>query len=203
MVIAVAALAAGAAAGWFGHQARAKAQLKAESSPAAAGSAGPCGAWQEKICGETGGERSAACQQAKAATELLTPGTCETALTTMPATHRENQSRTRDLRQPGHEAVQRSAEGLRCVRDGEGAHPELPIRSLQGHARSIRSGVGSAEDDRSNRAEERWAAVDRQAAPPGGMPHGGPPGAMPHGGPPGGATPHGGPPGTAPKAPAH
>lgn len=88
LMFAVVALAAGAAAGWFGHVAQAKAMLRADSVPAAAGSAagsGPCGAWEKQIC-KGGGDESAACQQAKSATELLTPSTCEAALGSMPAT---------------------------------------------------------------------------------------------------------------------
>ena len=88
VMFAVLALAAGGAAGWFGHVAQAKAMLRADSAPAAAGSAagsGPCGAWEKQIC-KGGGDESAACQQAKGATELLTPSTCEAALGSMPAT---------------------------------------------------------------------------------------------------------------------
>lgn len=87
-LVGVAALAVGAAGGWFGHQARANAAIRAESTPAAAGSgkaAGPCGAWEQKICA-SGGDQSAACQQAKVATSLLTPSTCEAALAAIPAT---------------------------------------------------------------------------------------------------------------------
>jgi hypothetical protein len=88
VLIAVIALAAGGAAGWFGHIAQAKATLRAESAPAPAGSSagsGPCSAWEKQIC-KGGGEESAACQQAKGATELLTPSTCEAGLASMPAT---------------------------------------------------------------------------------------------------------------------
>ena len=85
IVIGVVSLAVGAAAGWFGHIEQAKAKLRSESAPAAAGSAGPCGAWEKKIC-TTSGDTSATCQQAKGATSLLTPGTCEAALEAMPAT---------------------------------------------------------------------------------------------------------------------
>jgi len=88
VAIGVGAACLGAAGGWFGHEAQAKAKLRAESAPAASGSAapsGPCGAWQEKIC--TGsGDKSAACAEAKAATDLLTPSTCELALQSVPAT---------------------------------------------------------------------------------------------------------------------
>jgi hypothetical protein len=86
----VLALAAGGAAGWFGHiqQARA-AYAKADSVPTTVSSSGvpsgPCGTWQEKIC-EGGGKTSASCQQAKGAVELMMPSTCQAGLETMPAT---------------------------------------------------------------------------------------------------------------------
>ena len=86
IVVGVLALAAGAAAGWFGHIEQAKAKLRTESAPAASGSAsGACGTWEKKICSSSG-EQSAACQQAKGATGLLTPTTCEVALEAVPAT---------------------------------------------------------------------------------------------------------------------
>jgi hypothetical protein len=88
VLIGLAAAAVGAAGGWFGHEAQAKAKLKADSVPAASGSAapkGPCGAWQQKICAGSG-DTSAACSQAKSATDLLTPSTCEVALASVPAT---------------------------------------------------------------------------------------------------------------------
>jgi hypothetical protein len=84
----VVALAAGGAAGWFGHIQQAKAhtqRVDSAAAPAGSGVAGPCGNWQEKICASSG-TTSAACQQAKGAMELLTPSTCEAALGTMPAT---------------------------------------------------------------------------------------------------------------------
>jgi hypothetical protein len=87
VLIALGAVAVGAAGGWFGHDAQAKAKLKADSVPAAAGSgapSGPCGAWQQKIC--AGNDTSAACEEAKAAVQLLTPSTCEVALAAVPAT---------------------------------------------------------------------------------------------------------------------
>ena len=86
IVVGVLAIAAGAAAGWFGHIEQAKAKIRAESAPAGSGSAsGACGAWEKKICSSSG-EQSAACQQAKGATGLLTPTTCEVALEAVPAT---------------------------------------------------------------------------------------------------------------------
>jgi len=88
VVIGLAAACVGAAGGWFGHEAQAKAKLRAESVPAASGSAapaGPCGAWQQKICAGSG-DTSSACAQAKSATDLLTPSTCTVALESVPAT---------------------------------------------------------------------------------------------------------------------
>ncbi len=86
--IGIIALAVGGAAGWFGQIQKTKAALRAEGAAAPAGSgvpAGPCGAWQTKICSSTG-EQSASCQQAKGATDLLLSSTCEAALGSMPAT---------------------------------------------------------------------------------------------------------------------
>ena len=87
-LFAVLALAAGGAAGWFGHIEQAKATLRADAGPAPAGTvagSGPCKTWEKKVCAG-GGDASAACQQAKGATELLTPSPCESALEAMPAT---------------------------------------------------------------------------------------------------------------------
>ena len=83
-VFVVLALVAGGAAGWFGHIQQAKAALMADSS-APTTESGPCGSWQQKICGSAG-KQSAACQQAKGAADLLTPHTCEAGLLAMPAT---------------------------------------------------------------------------------------------------------------------
>ncbi len=87
LMFAIFALAAGGAAGWFGHDAQAKAKVRAESvAPAGSGvPAGACGAWQEKICGSSG-DKSAVCAQAKGAVELLTTSGCEAAMAAMPAT---------------------------------------------------------------------------------------------------------------------
>ncbi|HEX3853991.1 MAG TPA: hypothetical protein VHW01_23670, partial [Polyangiaceae bacterium] len=73
LAIGIIALAVGGAGGWFGQIQKTKATLRAEGAAAPAGSgvpAGPCGAWQTKIC-SSAGEQSASCQQAKGATELL------------------------------------------------------------------------------------------------------------------------------------
>ncbi|MES1176638.1 MAG: hypothetical protein ABUL62_20110 [Myxococcales bacterium] len=86
--IGVAALLVGGAIGWFAHIQKGKADLRAAVAAAPAGSgvpAGPCGAWQTKLCKSTG-EQSAACQQAKAATGVLSNPACETAIGTLPET---------------------------------------------------------------------------------------------------------------------
>jgi hypothetical protein len=90
LLFGVLGLAAGAAVGWFGHIAQAKAKLKTDTTPppALSGSAGPpkaapCAALEKEICGKLG-DISAACAQAKAAATLLTSGTCELALDTVP-----------------------------------------------------------------------------------------------------------------------
>jgi hypothetical protein len=85
LLVGAVTLAAGLGAGWFGHEARAKAKLQEPSGPAAVGSSGPCKQWEGKICAGSGDE-SATCQQAKSAAELLTPPICENALSAVPAT---------------------------------------------------------------------------------------------------------------------
>jgi hypothetical protein len=81
------ALLAGAAAGYFGHMLQVKAAAaKADSAAVGSdGKAGPCDAWEKKICSSTG-EQSAACMQAKEATEILTSSACDAALAAVPAT---------------------------------------------------------------------------------------------------------------------
>jgi len=84
----IAALLVGGAGGWFGHIQKGKADLRAAVAAAPAGSgvpAGPCGAWQSKLC-KSAGEQSAACQQAKAATGVLSNPACESAIGTLPET---------------------------------------------------------------------------------------------------------------------
>jgi hypothetical protein len=79
---------AGGAAGYFGHMLQAKAAAAKADSAAPVGSggkAGPCDAWEKKICSSTG-EQSAVCMQAKRATELLTSSACDAALAAVPAT---------------------------------------------------------------------------------------------------------------------
>jgi hypothetical protein len=84
VVVGVVALAVGGGAGWFAHIQQAKAKIRRETVPATVASAGHCGAWEKKICASSG-EQSAACTQVKGATGLMTEGTCEMALETVPA----------------------------------------------------------------------------------------------------------------------
>ncbi len=83
-MLAIAALAIGGAGGWFGHDAQAKSKLRADAAPAGSALSGPCATWKEKLCA-TSGEESAACSQIKGVAALLTSGTCEQALQTVPA----------------------------------------------------------------------------------------------------------------------
>jgi len=88
IAIGVVALALGGVLGWVAQIQKAKAAVRADiaAAPAVSGApAGPCGAWQSKIC-SSAGLQSAACQQAKGATSLLLSSTCEVALGTMPET---------------------------------------------------------------------------------------------------------------------
>jgi hypothetical protein len=195
VVIAIVALAAGGAVGWFGHQARAKAQIKAESAPAAAGSSGPCGQWQEKICADTGGQQSAACQQAKAAGELLTPGTCENALAAMPATlEKIKAGRVHCDNLVNKLCADLPKDSPACAMVKERT-PSFPSDRCKGML------------DQYDQVLAQLKMLDSQGGgmmgrPPGGMPHGGPPGAAPpHGGPPGGAAPP--PPGSPPQGSPH
>ena len=88
IVIGVGALALGVGLGWVAQIQKTKAAVRADIAAAPSGSgvpAGPCGAWQSKICASAGAQ-SATCLQAKGATGLLLPSTCEVALGTMPET---------------------------------------------------------------------------------------------------------------------
>jgi len=194
MLVAALALAVGGAGGWFGHIAQAQAKLRADSVPAAAGSgapAGPCGAWQQKICAGSG-DQSAACGQAKGAADLLTPSTCELALAGVPATL----AKVKAARVPCDKLVSKLCTDL---------PPGSAACSL------VKERTPSFPPERCSQMLEHYSDVlgeltqmDQQSAqmggPHGGMPpgHGMPPG-MPAGMPPG-ASPHGAPAGAAPPA---
>jgi hypothetical protein len=88
-LFALAGLAAGAVAGWFGHGAQAKVNLGAEApAPAASGSTSPktdaCATLEKDVC-STAGDTAAACGYVKGATVLLTPDLCAAARSSVPA----------------------------------------------------------------------------------------------------------------------
>jgi hypothetical protein len=83
--VGVVALAAGAAAGWFGHIEQGKAKIRAESTAGASSASPACQSWEKKLCAQTG-EQSLACQQAKGAASMLTSAACDVALESVPAT---------------------------------------------------------------------------------------------------------------------
>jgi hypothetical protein len=195
VMVAVVALAAGGAAGWFGHQAQAKAKLRAESAPSPAGSgapAGPCAAWEKQICSSSG-DQSATCQQAKGAIDLLTPSACEVALEAVPATL----AKVKAARAPCDSLVTKLCN-------------ELPKGSTT--CQMVTERTSSFPGDRCQEMLDNFEKVaaevkmiDQQSAQMGGAPHGGmPPGAGPHGMPQGamppGAMPQGAmPPGAMPQ----
>lgn len=191
LVIGVVALAIGGAAGWFGHIQKTKAALRAEVSAAPAGSgvpAGPCGAWQSKICTSTG-EQSAACQQAKAAAGLLVPSTCETALGAVP----ETLAKVKAARASCDKLVTRLCKDLppdskTCGMVKERT-PSFPSERCDQMLLNYDKVIGELKQ-----------MDQQQAGMPGGAPMGAPPGMHP-GVPPG--MPPGGPHITMPATPAH
>ncbi len=87
-LLAVAALAVGAAGGWFGHQLQAEKAMKAaDAAVEGQGDAarGPCKDWEEKICGEFG-DNSFSCGQAKSSSPILPGSACQLALKGVPET---------------------------------------------------------------------------------------------------------------------
>ena len=95
MLYALVALVAGAAIGWFGHQAMGgkmgvdagpdSAAVAPSPSGSGAPTGGPCDQWSTTVCKEAG-ETAAACQQAKSGAMLMPPSACQAALADMPAT---------------------------------------------------------------------------------------------------------------------
>ena len=79
-IVAVVALALGAAGGWIARGASGKADVVASPDPAASGEGqdGVCGAWAKEIC-EKAGEPSEGCAQAKSAAGLLPASACAAA----------------------------------------------------------------------------------------------------------------------------
>ena len=84
--VGVVALAAGGAAGWFGHIEQGKAKIRAEAAaPAGSSAAASCDTWEKRLC-TASGTQSLACQQAKGAASLLTSSACDIALEGVPGT---------------------------------------------------------------------------------------------------------------------
>jgi len=75
---ALAGVVVGLAGGWFGHQVPALAAIGGD--PAA------CETWRQTLCDGAGGSESAACAQVRSAAELMSEGTCRTALRDLPHT---------------------------------------------------------------------------------------------------------------------
>jgi hypothetical protein len=189
IVAAVVALAVGGAAGWFGHVAQAKAKLRAEAAPA--GSGGPCASWQQQICAGSGGEQAAACQQAKAATELLTPGTCEAALATVPASLAQVKAARATCETLVTKLCKDLPPGSSACTLVKDRTPSFPPDRCKGMLAQY------------DRVLAELKMIDAQGGMQGMGHPGGPPGAAPPGGPPGAAPPPGGPPGAAPPGAPH
>lgn len=197
------ALAVGAAAGWFAHDAHAKSQLRKEAN--AAGEGGSCGAWEQAICSKLGQE-SAACQQVKAATNLLTTSACDVALQSVPATV----SRVKAARASCDELQTRLCKDLskaspacRLVESQTPSFPPEKCKGMLDQYDKVLEELKRVEQQ----MQQRGLGVPGMGGPgmggPGmGSPRGpgSPPGAMPpaHGAAPQGATPNPAPPKAAP-----
>lgn len=177
----VVALAVGGAGGWFGHEAQAKAKLRADSAPAAVGSAaanGPCNTWQQKICSSTG-EQSAACAEAKAALDLLTPAMCDVTLAGVPATL----AKVKASRASCDTLISRLCKDLppgsaacTMVKERTPSFPPARCDEMLAHYDEVLNGLKEMD-------QEQGAQMG--AAPPGAVP----PGALPPGAVPGSAKP--------------
>jgi hypothetical protein len=169
IIVAAIALAAGTGAGWFGHEAHAKARLRGD----AAGGDGSCSSWQQQICSGSGGDEAAACQQAKTATELLTPATCDAALEAVP----ETLARVKAGRAVCDNLVTKlcadlSKESASC-KMVEQRTPSLPSEACKEMLEKYDQVLG------------QFKMLEAQQQQMMGGPHGAPPGAVPH------AHPHG------------
>jgi hypothetical protein len=172
------ALGAGFAAGWFGHIAQAKAKVRADSAPAAAGSGaarGACGAWEQQLC-TNAGEQSALCMQAKAASEILTSGTCEVALEAVPATIAKNKAE----RAPCDQLMSKlcadlppGSQACNLVKEKTPAFPTSRCTEMMGQYPEVLANL--------KQLDEQMAGQGKPGGMPPGMPHGMPPGAPPPG----------------------
>ncbi len=194
VAIGIIALAVGGLGGWFGQIQKTKAALRAEIAAAPAGSgvpAGPCGAWQSKICSGTG-DQSAACQQAKGAAELLVPSTCESALGTVPETLAKVKAGRASCDKLVTKICADLSPGSKTCDMVKQRTPSFPTERCDQMLKSYDKVIGELKQmDQGGGGMQ----MGGPRMPPGGMPPGGmPPGGMP----PGGAQPAGMPPGAMP-----
>ena len=177
----VVALAVGAAGGWFGHEAQAKAKLRADSAPAPSGSAaasGPCNAWEKKICSSTG-DQSAPCAEAKAALDLLTPTMCEVALAGVPATL----AKVKASRASCDTLISRLCKDLppgsaacTMVKERTPSFPPARCDEMLAHYDEVLGGLKQMDQEQG----QQMGAAPPGALPPGAVPPGAlPPGAVP------------------------
>jgi hypothetical protein len=88
VLLALAALALGGAAGWFGHGIQVKnAHAKADAAVQGTGeeAKGPCKDWETKLCAELG-DQSHGCKQAQSVSAVLPGSSCQVALTAIGST---------------------------------------------------------------------------------------------------------------------
>jgi len=182
VAIGVLALAVGGLAGWFGHIQKAKAALRAESAaPAGSGApAGPCGAWQSKICASTGAQ-SASCQQAKGAAELLLSSTCEAALGTMPETLAKVKAERASCEKLVNKLCQDLPQGSKTCDMVKERTPSFPRERCDQMLQQYDKVIAELKQIDAQGNMQMGGPGMQPGMPPGGMPHNGmPPGGMPH-----------------------
>lgn len=174
------ALAVGAGGGWFGHEAQAKAKLRADSAPAASGSAGatgPCNTWATKVCASTG-EQSAACAEAKGAIDLLTPPTCEVALAGVPATLAKVKAGRASCESLTAKLCKDLPPGSPACKIVQERTPSFPAARCDEMLQHYDDVIGELRQ--LDQQQELMGMAQQGAAPPGAMPPGAmPPGAVP------------------------
>lgn len=171
------ALAVGGLAGWFGHIQKAKAALRAESvAPVGSGvPAGPCGAWQSKICASTGAQ-SASCQQAKGAAELLVTSTCEAALGTMPETLAKVKAARASCEQLVNKLCQDLPQGSKTCDMVKERTPSFPRERCDQMLSQYDKVIAELKQIDAQGNMQMGGPGMQPGMPPGGMPHN----AMPH-----------------------
>jgi len=176
------ALVVGAGGGWFGHEAQAKAKLRADSAPAASGSAaanGPCKTWATKVCAGTG-DQSAACAEAKGAVDLLTPPTCEVALAGVPATLAKVKAGRASCDALSAKLCKDLPPGSSACNIVKERTPSFPAARCDEMLQHYDDVIGELRQ--LDQQQELMGAAQQGGMPPGAMPPGAmPPGAMPPG----------------------